>query len=104
MDKFKSVVIFGLVVLGMGVEASASTSVGTAYGKCKTELKERFGEDTRIGLKGSKKYGGSVTVKLSVVPEGAKRQTLLCKVTSDVSLLSSHTVLVLTTKEGKPLS
>ena len=104
MDKFKSVVIFGLVVLGMGVEASASTSVSTAYGKCKTELKQRFGDDTRIALKGSKKFGGSVTVKLSVVPEGAKRQTLFCKVTNDVPLFSDYTVLVLTTKEGEPLS
>jgi hypothetical protein len=104
MDNLKAVVISGLVVLGMGIEANASTSVGSAYGQCKTELKERLGDDTRISLKGSKKYGGSVTVKLSVVPEGAKRQTLFCKVTNDVSLLSDNKVVVLTTKEGEPLS
>ena len=38
MDKVKSVVISGLVVLGMGVEANASTSVSAAYGQCKAEV------------------------------------------------------------------
>ena len=96
MDKVKSVVISGLVFLGMGVEANASTSVSAAYGQCKAEVLEKFGGDTRITMKGSKKYSGTLTVKLSVVPGGASRQRLLCKVTDDA--------LVLTDKEGKPLS
>ena len=43
MDKVRSVVISGLVVLGMGVEANASTSVSAAYGQCKAEVLEKFG-------------------------------------------------------------
>ena len=96
MDKLKAVVISGLVVLGMGVEANASDSVSAAYGQCKAEVIEKFGEETRVTMKGSKKYSGTLTVKLSVVPEGASRQRLLCKVTGDA--------LVLTDKEGSPLS
>ena len=80
----------------MGVEANASTSVTAAYGQCKAEVIEKFGEETRVAMKGSKKFSGTLTVKLSVVPEGASRQRLLCKVTGDV--------LVLTDKEGSPLS
>ena len=96
MDKVKSVLISGLFVLGMSVEAHASPSVSAAYGQCKAEVLEKFGGDTRVTMKGSKKYSGTLTVKLSVVPDGASRQRLLCKVTDDV--------LVLTDKEGKPLS
>ena len=96
MDKLKSVVISGLVVMGMSVDASASTSVSAAYGQCKAEVLAKFGGDTRIAMKGSKKYSGTLTVKLSVVPDGASRQRLLCKVTDET--------LVLTDKEGKPLS
>ena len=97
MDKLKWVaVVSGLVVLGVGVEANASTSVGAAYGQCKAQVLEKFGGDTRIAMKGSKKYAGTLTVKLSVVPQGASRQRLLCKVTDDA--------LVLTDRAGKPLS
>ena len=96
MDKLKAVVISGLVVLGVSVEANASTSVSAAYGKCKAEVLEKFGGDTRFAMKGSKKYSGTLTVKLSVVPDGASRQRLLCKVTDGA--------LVLTDKQGKPLS
>ena len=96
MDKLKSVVISGVVILGMGIEANASTSVSAAYGQCKAEVREKFGGDTRIAMKGSKKYSGTLTIKLSVVPDGASRQRLLCKVTEGA--------LVLTDKEGKPLS
>ena len=96
MDKLKSVVISGVVILGMGIEANASNSVSAAYGQCKAEVREKFGGDTRITMKGSKKYSGTLTIKLSVVPDGASRQRLLCKVTEGA--------LVLTDKEGKPLS
>ncbi len=96
MDKLKAVVVSGLVVLGMSVEANASTSVSAAYGQCKAEVIEKFGEETRVKMKGSKKFSGTLTVKLSVVLDGDSRQRLLCKVTGDA--------LVLTDKEGKPLS
>ena len=96
MDKLKAVVVSGLIVLGMSVEANASTSVSAAYGQCKAEVIEKFGEETRVAMKGSKKFSGTLTVKLSVVLDGDSRQRLLCKVTGDA--------LVLTDKEGKPLS
>ena len=48
MDTLKSVVFSGLVVLGMSVEANASTSVNAAYGQCKAEVIEKFGEETRV--------------------------------------------------------
>ena len=92
MDKLRKVIVPGLAVLIMGVDANASTSVSAAYGQCKAEVMEKFGDDTRIAMKGSKKYSGTLTV----VPEGASRQRLLCKVTGDE--------LVLTDKEGNPLS
>ena len=50
MDKLKFVVIVGLVGLGLGVEANASTSVSDAYGQCKAEVLEKFGGDTRIAM------------------------------------------------------
>ena len=96
MDRLKYVVISGLVVLGMVVEAKASTSVGGAYGQCKAEVLEKFGGDTRVTMKGSKKYSGALTLKISIMPDGASRQRLLCKVTEDA--------VVLTDREGKPLS
>lgn len=96
MDKLKFSVVSGLVVLCIGVEVNASTSVTAAYGQCKVAVLEKFGGDTRVTMKGSKKYSGTLTVKLSVVPDGASRQRLLCKV--------SNGALVLTDKEGKPLS
>lgn len=96
MRRFTSVVIGGLVSLGMCFEAQAVASVSEAYGKCKTEVKEKLGGATRVKLKGSKKYKGTVTVKLSVVPEGAPSQRLQCKVSSDS--------LVLVTNEGTPIS
>ena len=96
MSKVNFFVVSGLLVLGMSSEANASTSVGAAYGQCKAEVLEKFGGDTRIAMKGSKKYSGTLTVKLSIVPEGASRQRLLCKVTGDT--------LVLTDRKGKPLS
>lgn len=96
MDKLRKVVVPGLAVLIIGVDANASTSVSDAYGQCKAEVVEKFGDDTRVAMKGSKKYSGTLTVKLSVVPEGASRQRVLCKVTGDE--------LVLTDQEGNPLS
>jgi len=96
MGRLTSVVIGGLVSLGMGFEAQASTSVNEAYAQCKAEVREKLGEATRVKLKGSKKYKGTLTVKLSVVPEGASSQRLQCKVSSDS--------LVLVTKEGTPIS
>ena len=96
MRRLTSVVIGGLVSLGLCVGAQASTSVNEAYGQCKAEIKEKFGEATRVKLKGSKKYKGTLTVKVSVVPEGLARQRVLCQVTEEP--------LVLANKQGEPLS
>lgn len=96
MGRFTSVVIGGLVSLGMCIEAQASTSVNEAYGQCKAEVREKLGEATRVKLKGSKKYKGTLTVQLSVVPEGGPSQRLQCKVSNDS--------LVLVTNEGTPIS
>jgi hypothetical protein len=96
MDTLKVIAMAGLVSLGLSVEANASTSVGAAYGQCKAEVIEKFGKGTRISMNGSKKYSGTLTVKLVVAPEGESRQKMLCKVTGDT--------LVLTDKEGEPLS
>lgn len=96
MGKVTSAVIGGLLSLGMSFEAQASTAVNEAYAQCKTEVQAKFGEDTRVKMKGSKKYKGALTIKLSVVPEGADRQRLQCKL-SDGSL-------VLLDKAGTPIS
>ena len=96
MENFKAVLMVGLGTLGLSFDASAAASVNEAYGQCKAEVREKFGSDTRIKMKGSKKYKGTLTVKLSVVPDGAARQRVLCKVADGV--------FVLTDKEGAPLS
>ena len=96
MENFKTGLMVGLVSLGLSLDATAATSVNEAYGQCKAEVREKFGSDTRIKMKGSKKYKGTLTVKLSVVPEGASRQRVLCKV--------ANGAFVLTDKEGAPLS
>ncbi len=96
MGRLMSVVLGGLVLLGLSVGAQASSSVNEAYGQCKAEIKEKFGDATRVKLKGSKKYKGTLTIKVSVVPDGAARQRVLCKVTDNA--------LVLADKKGAPLS
>ena len=96
MGRLMSVVLGGLVLLGLSVGAQASSSVNEAYGQCKAEIKEKFGDATRVKLKGSKKYKGTLTIKVSVVPDGAARQRVLCKVTGNA--------LVLADKKGAPLS
>lgn len=96
MRRLTSVVIGGLVSLGLCVETQALTPVNEAYGQCKAEIKEKFGEATRVKLKGSKKFKGTLTVKLSVVPDGLTRQRVLCRITDDA--------LVLADKRGEPLS
>lgn len=96
MGRLTTVVIGGFVSLGLCAGAQASTSVNEAYGQCKAEIKEKFGDATRVKLKGSKKYKGTLTVKVSVMPEGSERQRVLCQVTDDV--------LVLADKKGEPLS
>jgi hypothetical protein len=50
-------------------------------------------------MKGSKKFAGTMTVKLSVVPVGESRQRMLCKI--DASKVSNN--LVLTDRKGNAL-
>jgi hypothetical protein len=66
MENFKAVLMVGLVSLGLSFDASAATSVNEAYGQCKAEVREKFGSETRVKMKGSKKYKGTLTVKLSM--------------------------------------
>ena len=96
MDKLIAVALVGFTIVGLSMEASASSSVSAAYGQCKAEVQEKFGENTRIALKGSKRFSGTVTVKLSIVPEGESRQRLQCKINGDA--------LVLMDREGQPIS
>ena len=96
MDKLTAAVLAGFTIGGLSMEASASSSVSAAYGQCKAEVQEKFGENTRIALKGSKRFSGTVTVKLSIVPEGESRQRLQCKINGDT--------LVLMDREGQPIS
>ena len=96
MDKLTAAVLAGFTIGGLSMEPSASSSVSAAYGQCKAEVQEKFGENTRIALKGSKRFSGTVTVKLSIVPEGESRQRLQCKINGDA--------LVLMDREGQPIS
>ena len=96
MDKLIAAALVGFTIVGLSMEASASSSVSAAYGQCKAEVQEKFGENTRIALKGSKRFSGTVTVKLSIVPEGESRQRLQCKINGDA--------LVLMDREGQPIS
>ena len=96
MDKLTAAVLAVFTIVGLSMEASASSSASAAYGQCKAEVQEKFGENTRIALKGSKRFSGTVTVKLSIVPEGESRQRLQCKINGDA--------LVLMDREGQPIS
>jgi hypothetical protein len=58
MENFKTVLMVGLVSLGLSFDASAATSVNEAYGQCKAEVREKFGSDTRIKMKGAKSTKG----------------------------------------------
>ena len=96
MDKLKVAALVGFTIVGLSMEASASSPVSAAYGQCKAEVQEKFGENTRISLKGSKPFSGTVTVKLSIVPEGESRQRLQCKINGDA--------WVLVDRKGQPIS
>lgn len=96
MDKLTAAVLAGFTIVGLSMEASASSSASAAYGQCKAEVQEKFGENTRIALRGSKRFSGTVTVKLSIVPEGESRQRLQCKINGDA--------LVLMDRKGQPIS
>ena len=96
MDKLTAAVLAGFTIVGLSMGASASSPVSAAYGQCKAEVQEKFGENTRISLKGSKRFSGTVTVKLSIVPEGESRQRLQCKINGDA--------LVLMDRKGQPIS
>ena len=61
--------------------------------------REKYGDETRISMKGSKKFAGKLTVQLSVVPAGEARQRMLCKI--DASKASNN--LVLTDRKGNAL-
>ena len=99
MFKLNAVIsIFTLAVLLSGT-AHASSNVTEACSYCKTAVKEKFGDETRIVMKGSKKFAGTMTVKLSVVPAGESRQRMLCKI--DASKASNN--LVLTDRKGNAL-
>ena len=87
MDILTPVLISGLVVSGMGVEANASIFMSAAYEQCKAKVLEKCGGDTRITMKGRKKYSGTLTVN-TVVPEAESRPRLLCKVIEDALMLS----------------
>ena len=100
MFKLKAVIsLFTLAVLLSGT-AHASNNVTEAYSFCKTAVKEKYGDETRISMKGSKKFAGTLTVKLSVVlPAGEARQSMLCKI--DASKASNN--LMLTDRKGNAL-
>ncbi|MDA9920091.1 hypothetical protein N9W66_03610 [Luminiphilus sp.] len=99
MFKLKAVIsTFTLAVLLSGT-AHASNNVTEAYSFCKTAVKEKYGDETRISMKGSKRFAGTLTVKLSVVPAGEARQRMLCKI--DASKASNN--LMLTDRKGNAL-
>ena len=58
------------------VEVSADTAEQLAI--CKSELKARYGEATRVRMYGTKSYRGVETLKLKVTPEGNSPVTLQC--------------------------
>ena len=58
------------------VEVSADTAGQLAM--CKSELKARYGEGTRVRMYGTKSYRGVETLKLKVTPEGNSPVTLQC--------------------------
>ena len=96
MDKLKAAALVGFTIVGLSIEASAASSVSSAYGQCKVLVKDKMGQETRVSLKKSKKFSKTVTLELVVVPDGESRQRLWCKVDGEA--------LVLMDREGQPIS
>ena len=96
MDKLKLAALVGFTIVGLSMEASAASSVSSAYGQCKVLVKDKMGQETRVSLKKSKKFSKTVTLELAVVPDGESRQRLWCKVDGEA--------LVLMDREGQPIS
>ena len=99
MFKLNAVISAFILAVLLSVTAHASSNVTEAYSYCKSAVKEKFGDETRITMKCSKKFAGTMTVKLSVVPVGESRQRMLCKI--DASKVSNN--LVLTDRKGNAL-
>ena len=99
MFKINAVISTFILAVLLSGTAHASSNVTEAYSYCKSAVKEKFGDETRITMKGSKKFAGTMTVKLSVVPVGESRQRMLCKI--DASKVSNN--LVLTDRKGNAL-
>mgnify|MGYP004067309631 CR=1 FL=1 len=68
-------------LMTFSVEVSADTAEQLAT--CKSELKARYGEGTRVIMYGTKSYRGVETLKLKVTPEGNSPMTLQCSSDSE---------------------
>ena len=79
------------------VEVSADTAGQLAI--CKSELKEIYGEGTRVRMYGTKSYRGVETLKLKVTPEGDSSVTVQCSGDSE-----SDDRVVLKDKNGDTLA
>ena len=97
MDKLKAAALVGFTIVGLSMEASAASSVSSAYGQCKVLVKDKMGQETRVSLKKSKKFSKTVTLELvGCSRRRVPRQRLWCKVDGEA--------LVLMDREGQPIS
>ncbi len=89
MSNLSRILLIVVAFAGVSAGANAATSVGSAFGQCKVEVKQQLGADTRVKLKGSRQKAGALVVKLSVLPKGESRQTLFCTVKGETAVLTN---------------
>jgi len=96
--KMLSPVLMG-IALTMGALPSVNAAdINAQYNLCVTEVKNLYGQETRVSLKKSKTRKGVTTLKLKVVPTESEAISLGCS--SQIDLPES---VVLLDSEGEPL-
>ena len=91
-------------LLATAISMTASTSVLAAdinaqYNLCVAEVKNLYGDDTRVSMKKSKSRKGVTTLKLKVVPSDTGSMTIGCSNQADMP-----ESVVLLNNEGEPLA
>ncbi|MDG2461778.1 MAG: hypothetical protein P8M73_12935 [Luminiphilus sp.] len=83
----------------MAMPSVIAADINAQYNLCIVEVKNLYGDDTRVSLKKSKSRKGVTTLKLKVVPSDAGSMTVECS--SQVDLPEA---VVLLNNEGEPLA
>ena len=96
--KMLSPALMGIALTMGAVPAVSAADINAQYNLCVTEVKNLYGQETRVSLKKSKTRKGVTTLKLKVVPTDSEAISLGCS--SRIDLPES---VVLLDSKGEPL-